>query len=84
MDSSRILPCAEQVADRVPGGAAYDGGMENIWTAIAWSIIPTIAVCVVFFFVLRGILRFDRTERKVHAQIEAEERAARGLPPRTP
>ncbi len=30
-----------------------------------------------FFFVVRGILRFDRTERKVHAQIEAEERAAR-------
>jgi len=33
--------------------------------------------------VLRGILRFDRTERKVHARIEAEERAARGLPPRS-
>ncbi len=32
--------------------------------------------------VTRGILRFDRTERKVHAKIEAEERAARGLPPR--
>ena len=66
----------------MPGNAAYDGGMENFWTAAAWSILPTIAVCVVFFFVLRGILRFDRTERKVHAQIEAEERAARGLPPK--
>ena len=62
--------------------AAYDGGMESIWTAVAWSILPTLAVCVVFFFVLRGILRFDRTERKVHARIEAEERAARGLPPK--
>jgi hypothetical protein len=56
--------------------------MESIWTAVAWSILPTLAVCVVFFFVLRGILRFDRTERTVHAQIEAEERAARGLPPK--
>ncbi|MFB7251340.1 MULTISPECIES: hypothetical protein [unclassified Microbacterium] len=56
--------------------------MESIWTAVAWSILPTLAVCVVFFFVLRGILRFDRTERKVHARIEAEERAARGLPPK--
>lgn len=61
---------------------AYHGGMENFWLAVAWSILPTIGVSVVFFFVLRGILRFDRTERKVHARIEAEERAARGLPPR--
>ena len=50
--------------------------------AAAWSVIPTIVVCVVFWFVLRGILRFDRTERQTHARIEAEERAARGLPPR--
>ncbi len=82
MDSPESRVCAEQVADRASSSAAYDGGMENFWTAVAWSIIPTLAVCVVFFFVLRGILRFDRTERKVHAQIEAEERAARGLPPR--
>lgn len=56
--------------------------MENFWVAVAWSLLPTIVVGVVFVIVLRGILRFDRTERKVHAQIEAEERAARGLPPR--
>ena len=61
---------------------AYDGGMENIWVAVAWSLLPTVGVSIVFFLVVRGILRFDRTERKVHAQIEAEERAARGLPPR--
>ncbi|WP_165808000.1 MULTISPECIES: hypothetical protein [unclassified Microbacterium] len=56
--------------------------MENFWLAAAWSILPTIGVSAVFFFVLRGIIRSDRTERKVHARIEAEERAARGLPPR--
>lgn len=61
---------------------AYDGRMENIWVAVAWSLLPTVGVSIVFFFVVRGILRFDRTERRVHAQIEAEERAARGLPPR--
>jgi len=61
---------------------AYDGHMENFWLAAAWSILPTIGVSAVFFFVLRGIIRSDRTERKVHARIEAEERAARGLPPR--
>lgn len=56
--------------------------MDNFWVAAAWSILPTIGVSVVFVIVLRGILRFDRTERKVHAQIEAQERSARGLPPR--
>ncbi|MEW2011196.1 MULTISPECIES: hypothetical protein [Microbacterium] len=56
--------------------------MDNFWLAAAWSLLPTVGVSIVFFVVLRGILRFDRTERKVHAQIEAEERAARGLPPR--
>lgn len=62
---------------------AYDRGMENFWLAVAWSLLPTVGVSIVFFMVVRGILRFDRTERKVHAQIEAEERAARGLPPRS-
>ncbi|MFC7788352.1 hypothetical protein ACU045_05145 [Microbacterium sp. MAHUQ-60] len=57
--------------------------MDNFWISAAWSILPTIAVSAVFVIVLRGILRFDRTERKVHARIEAEERAARGLPPRS-
>lgn len=56
--------------------------MENFWLAAAWSLIPTVGVSVAFFIVLRGILRFDRTERRTHARIEAEERAARGLPPR--
>jgi len=56
--------------------------VDNIWVAVAWGILPTLTICVIFVLVLRGILRFDRTERKVHAQIEAEERAARGLPPR--
>lgn len=61
---------------------AYDGGVDSYWTAVIWSILPTIVVCAVFYFVLRGILRSDRTERKAHAEIEAEERARRGLPPR--
>ncbi|MDQ0614117.1 hypothetical protein QF046_001758 [Microbacterium sp. W4I4] len=57
--------------------------MDNFWVAAAWSILPTIVVSGIFVIVLRGILRFDRTERKVHARIEAEERAARGLPPKS-
>jgi len=62
--------------------SAYDGGVDDIWMAVGWAILPTLAVSAVFVIVLRGILRFDRTERKVHARIEAEERAARGLPPK--
>jgi hypothetical protein len=56
--------------------------VDNIWVAVGWAILPTLAICVLFAIILRGILRSDRTERKVHAQIEAEERARRGLPPR--
>ncbi len=55
--------------------------VENYWVAILWSIIPTVVVTGLFFFILRSIVRADRTERKTYARIEAEERAKRGLPP---
>ncbi|WP_040168252.1 hypothetical protein [Microbacterium gorillae] len=51
----------------------------DFWIAAFWSILPTAAVLVVFFLVLRGINRADRTERRTYARIEAEERAKRGL-----
>ncbi len=44
---------------------------------------PTL-VSIVFFFILRNVIRMDRTERKVYARIEAQERAKRGLPPVAP
>jgi hypothetical protein len=56
--------------------------VENFWVNAAWSITPTILVGLVFWLVLRTILRADRTERKVYAQIEAEERAKLGRPAR--
>jgi hypothetical protein len=52
----------------------------NYWEAIAWSIAPTLIVSALFFFILRSVVRADRTERKVYAKIEAEERAKRGMP----
>jgi hypothetical protein len=55
--------------------------VENYWVALLWSIIPTIVVTGLFFYILRAIIRADRTERKAYAKIEAEERAKRGLPP---
>lgn len=54
--------------------------MDDYWTAVFWSLAPTVVVLGLFFFVLRGIIRMDRTERKAYAKVEAEERAKRGLP----
>ena len=56
---------------------AYHGGMDAFWTAAAWSLLPTVVMLGLFVFVLRSILRMDRTERRVYARIEAEERAKR-------
>ena len=55
--------------------AAYPGGMDDYWVAVFWSLLPTVVVSVLFFFILRGIIRADRTERRDYARIEAEERA---------
>jgi hypothetical protein len=55
--------------------------VDNYWVAVVWSLAPTVVVSAIFFFVLRGIIRMDRTERRVYTQVEAEERAKRGLPP---
>lgn len=65
---------AAQVRDR---GPPYNGGVDEYWVAAAWSIAPTIVIAVLFFWILRSILTFDRTERRVYSEIEAEERAKR-------
>jgi hypothetical protein len=57
--------------------------MDSYWLAVIWSLLPTVVVLGLFIFVLRSILRMDRTERRAYAQVEAEERAKRGLPPVT-
>lgn len=66
---------------RALGCNAYDGGMDSYWAAVVWSLLPTVVVLGLFVFLLRSILRMDRTERRVYAQVEAEERAKRGLGP---
>ena len=55
--------------------------MDSYWAAVIWSLLPTVVVLGLFVFVLRSILRMDRTERRSYAKIEAEERAKRGLAP---
>lgn len=60
--------------------APYPGSVDDIWAAVLWPLLPTLAVSVSFFFILRSVIRMDRTERKAYARIEAQERAKRGLP----
>lgn len=54
--------------------------MDNYWLAVIWSLLPTTVVSVVFFYVVRSVVRMDRTERRAYARIEAEERVRRGMP----
>jgi len=49
--------------------------LENYWANALYSVAPTILVGLVFWFIMRAIIRADRTERKVYSDIEAEERA---------
>ncbi|WP_437582764.1 hypothetical protein ACSAGD_10885 [Paramicrobacterium sp. CJ85] len=58
--------------------------IENFWLNAAWSVLPTLLVFALFYVILRAIVRSDRNERRVYADIEAEERARRGLPPKPP
>jgi len=55
---------------------------QDFWSNAIFSLVPTIALGLIFWFVMRAIIRSDRTERKAHAKVEAEERAKAGLPPR--
>ena len=48
---------------------------EEFWTGVLYSLSPTVLIGLLFWFIMRAIIRSDRTERKVFAQIEAEERA---------
>ena len=55
---------------------------QDFWSNAIFSVTPTILVGLIFWFAMRAIIRADRTERKVHADIEAQERERMGLPPK--
>ena len=44
-------------------------------TAVLFSLAPTILIGLVFWFIMRAVIRSDRGERNAYAKIEAEERA---------
>jgi flagellar biosynthesis/type III secretory pathway M-ring protein FliF/YscJ len=45
------------------------------WDVGLWALVPTVCVSLIFWFVMRAILRADRTEREAQARFEAEEDA---------
>lgn len=53
--------------------------MDNFWLNALWSLTPTVLLGLLFWFIIRSVLRSDRTERETYAKLEAEERAKRGL-----
>jgi len=59
------------------------GRMENWWVNAIWSVTPTVLIGIFFALILRFILRADRTERRIYKEMEAEERAKLGLPPKS-
>ena len=55
----------------------------DYFLAAVWSLAPTVLLGLLFWFIMRKLVRADRNERRAYARIEAEERAKLGLPPRT-
>jgi hypothetical protein len=54
--------------------------MDNFWLNALWSLTPTVLLGLLFWLIIRSIVRSDRTEREARVRIEAEERAKRGRP----
>ena len=46
--------------------------MDGFW-GVVWALGPTVCVGLLFWFVMRAILRADRTEREAQARYEAEQ-----------
>jgi len=56
--------------------------IQDFWANAIFSITPTLLIGLIFWFIMRSILRADRTERDTLKKYEAEERERRGLPPK--
>ncbi|MER3390860.1 MAG: hypothetical protein RJQ01_12645 [Microcella sp.] len=48
---------------------------EEFWSNAIYSVTPTILLGLIFWVVMRAIIRADRAERSAYSQVEAEERA---------
>jgi peptidoglycan/LPS O-acetylase OafA/YrhL len=50
---------------------------DDFWGNAIFSLVPTLLFGLLFWFVVRAIIRSDGKEREVSAKVEAEERAKR-------
>lgn len=55
---------------------------DSWWGNAVFSLVPTIVLGLIFWMVMRIIIRGDRTARMEYDRIEVEERAKLGLPPK--
>lgn len=55
--------------------------IENFWLNAVFSVTPTIIAGLFFWFILRAVLRADRSEREAYQRMLRAERIKRGLPP---
>lgn len=55
---------------------------QEFWANAVYSLVPTIVIGLLFWLILRAVVRADRNERRVAARIENEERVKAGLPPK--
>jgi flagellar biosynthesis/type III secretory pathway M-ring protein FliF/YscJ len=56
--------------------------MNDILGGIVWALAPAVLVGLLFWAIMRFIVRADRNERKAYNRLEAQERARRGLAPK--
>ncbi|WP_285115532.1 hypothetical protein [Leifsonia sp. fls2-241-R2A-40a] len=56
--------------------------MNDVISGIVWALAPTVLVGLLFWLIMRAVVRADRSERKAYNRLEAEERARRGLAPK--
>jgi len=47
-----------------------------VWQAVAVGVIPSIFVLLLFWYVIRAVIRADRNERRELARIEHEDAVA--------
>lgn len=61
----------------VAAGAKGRGVVDNVWPALQ-TLVPSVGLLALFYFVLRHMLEGDRRERMAQAQWEREHDLARG------
>ena len=47
---------------------------ESFWGSAIFSVVPSLVVGLIFWFVVRALVRADRNERQAYAAIDKEER----------